>query len=506
MKHCLIILICVSFFYASPLFSQDIVFDSEPEKLGPQVNAPNVREVEPIICPDGRKLYFCRDDYSGGLGKQDIWYSELEADGTWGWAKNIKSPLNNPYNNFICSITPDANTILLGNVYNYFDGSMSQGVSLSFRDRGGWTFPKKQMVEKFENLNDYVGYKLSDDRTILLMSVERGGKGNLGEKDIYVSFKSKDNEWTKPLNLGSTINTKADDDLCMLASDNKTLYFSSEGHGGLGSADIWVARRLDDTWTNWSKPINMGNKINSSGWESDLSIPASGEYAYFTRSGDIYRIKLPKEVKPEPVVLVYGRVLNSKTQEPIKANIVYQVLADGKEIGTAISNGTTGEYKITLPKDKAYSFMAQTDNFYPVRENLDLTTLTDYKEIKRDLLLAPIEVGQTIRINNIFFDSGKSDLKPESFQELNALASLLKANAGMEIEIGGHTDNVGSDTDNQTLSQKRTEAVVDYLSKNGVGKGRLTAKGYGEQKPIASNDTDEGRGINRRVEFSILKK
>ncbi len=500
-------------FSSFPAHAQELEFTDDPENLGHNVNT-KYSDLSPIISPDGKTLYFDRKNYpqnTGGVDDEDeIWFSTLNTDGTWSVGKNIGSPLNNKGHNFIKSISPDGNAILLGNVYNYFDGSMSQGCSMSYRSRGGWTYPKKQNIEKYENRNDYVGYYLSNDGKVLFMSIEM--KKGFGERDIYVSFKEGENEWSRPLNMGASINTGKDDSAPFLAADGVTFYFSTSGHGGYGSNDIWMTKRLDDTWTNWSELVNMGPKINSSDWDSYFTIPASGEYAYFvsSKSGegeeDIFRIKLPTEAKPDPVVLIYGQVLNAKTKEPVKADIRYEYLPEGKEAGIARSEPVKGEYKIVLPYGYIYGFRAISQGFYAVSENIDVSDLKEYKEIKKDLYLAPIEKDQVVRLNNIFFEFGKSVLKKESFPELDRVVKLMEENPSVEIELSGHTDNVGSDDANLKLSQERAQSVVNYLSKKGVKSKRLIAKGYGETMPVATNDTDEGRQLNRRVEFKILAK
>ena len=495
--------------------AQEIEFEGEPENLGPNVNS-SAGDFAPKISPDGRILFFTRDDHPENLGDpdddQDIWYSELQSDGSWGPAKNIGGPLNNASSNFVSSISPDGNMILLGNAYNYFDGSTSQGVSIAYRDRKGWTFPKKQSIEKYENINDYVNYFMSQDGRVLLMATERKKKKECyGDLDIYVSFKIDDNQWTKPKNIGPTINTPESDAGIFLASDGVTMFFSSEGHGGYGDADIFITRRLDDTWTNWSKPINLGPKINTDGYESNFTVPAAADYAYFASTKDsygdedIFRIKLPQEAQPEPVVLVKGRTLNSKTKEPIQATITYELLPEGTDAGFARSEPVNGAYNIVLPHGFNYGFRAYADGYYAVSENLNLKSLEAYEEVEKDLFLSPVKVGEVVRLNNIFFETAKAELKDESIPELKRVIKLMEDNPSLKIELGGHTDSVGKDENNMTLSQARAQAVVTYLTKNGVSGKRLTAQGYGETLPIADNETEEGRELNRRVEFKLYQ-
>jgi outer membrane protein OmpA-like peptidoglycan-associated protein len=272
-----------------------------------------------------------------------------------------------------------------------------------------------------------------------------------------------------------------------------------------------MSRRLDDTWQKWSEPVNLGPEINTNDWDAYYSVAASGDVAYMVSSAggfgnsDIVRITLKEEVRPNPVALVSGKVLDQKTGKPVEATITYYSLADNIEAGTARSNAT-GDYSIVLPYGKAYGFRAQAGGYYAVSENLDLTGLKSYQEIKRDLFLVPIEIGQVVRLNNIFFESGKATLKPESFEELDRVVKLLTDNPTMEIDLAGHTDNVGTDEANQQLSDDRSKAVYDYLTSKGILASRLSTKGYGETKPIDTNDTEDGRSKNRRVEFTIRKR
>jgi OmpA-OmpF porin, OOP family len=291
------------------------------------------------------------------------------------------------------------------------------------------------------------------------------------------------------------------------------LYYASYGFESYGSADIFMSTRLDDSWTNWSKPVNLGPSINSAGWESAFSIAAKGDYAYMISeeggvegSADIFRIKLADYQKPEPVLLVYGKVLNKKTNQPLESTISYSDLTQNKEVGVASSNAADGSYKIILPMGKLYGFMAGKDGFYPISENINIDTLKEYIEIERNLYLAPVEIGQTVVLNNIFFDLNKARLKTESAAELDRLVEFLSKNPAINIEVGGHTDNTGSDDYNNKLSQQRSESVMNYLAEKGITKARLSAKGYGKSKPVAANDTEDGRAKNRRVEFLILAK
>jgi outer membrane protein OmpA-like peptidoglycan-associated protein len=487
----------------------------ESGNLGGRVNS-EYNEIAPIISPDEKTLFFIRSDHPSNynpVNGEDIWFSEWsKTDSAWGTSQHMATPFNKDNLNKVVGITPDGNTMLVKGAYK---NGVNQGLGFSFTKRimGGWSVPEKIKLKGYDDMvkGQYVGSYYANDGKTLLTSFSETKESEFN--DIYVSFfNEKDNSWSKPMNLGKTFNTSYKEDTPFLASDGVTLYFSSDRPGGLGKRDIFFAKRLDDTWLNWSPAVNLGSTINTVGDDANYSIAASGYYAYMvsTRNAiggsDIVRIKLKDEIKPNPVVLVSGKVINAKTKENIDATILYQFLPGGGEAGIARSNPNNGDYKIVLPYGKNYSFNANAPGFIAVSDNLDLSNISEYKEITRDLYLVPVEIGETIRLNNIFFEIAKWDLLPTSFLELDKLVKILSDNPAMEITISGHTDNVGNDDANQTLSANRAKAVVDYLISKGIVAGRFQQAGYGETKPIATNDTDEGKALNRRVEFTINKK
>jgi outer membrane protein OmpA-like peptidoglycan-associated protein len=246
----------------------------------------------------------------------------------------------------------------------------------------------------------------------------------------------------------------------------------------------------------------MGSVINSRDFEQGYMLDAKGEYAYFSVRGDIYQLKNP--FKPEPVVLVYGKVINEKTGEPMAAEISYYDLDTDEKLGTAVSNDETGEYKIVLPYGKNYGFSANQEKFFAVSENIDTRHLTEYTEMEKNLTLTPIIKGEVIQLHNIFFETGSATLLGESKHELDKLYKFLDENPDVKVEIAGHTDNVGEAEANLKLSHNRAFAVMDYLIKKGINKKQMQEKGYGETNPLVPNDTDENRAINRRVELEIL--
>ncbi len=489
---------------------KDIKFESQPENLGAAINT-EYDEIMPIISPDGKSLFFDRKDHpenTSGIINDDIWYSTLGTTGKWVRAENIGVPLNNKGHNFLTAISPDGNTALLGNVYEA-DGSMTSGLSLARRSREGWDFPQKLIIQNYYNNNKFSEFHLGADGKTIVMTVQR--QDSYGGKDLYVSFALPDGTYSEPKNLGATVNSASTEMSPFLAADGKTLYFSSDGFSGYGNKDMFMTRRLDASWTKWSQPQNLGPMINSANWDAYYSVPASGEHAYFSSENnsmgktDIYRILLPGAMRPEPVVLIHGRVLDQETKQPIKAKIIYELLSEGKEIGIANSNPKTGEYTIILPAGAKYGFLAQAAGYMSENQNIDLTEIKEYKEISQDLLLVPIRKGQSVVLNNIFFSPSDAELKPDSKPELERVLTFLGENPTMKVEIAGHSNNACSDDWCMKLSTARAKSVYDFLVARGANRANIRYKGYGSSRPKWSNDTPEGLRKNRRVEFTILE-
>lgn len=489
------------------------------ENLGPKINT-ELAELRPTVSADGNILFFICENhpantkYNSVRNSQDIWYAFRDESGKWSEAIHMGYPLNTYEYNAVFWISPDNNRILIRNAYINGD-YVGNGVSMSYlKDDDTWSKPEMLRIKnytKYDRGRQNGATMAHDGQTLLLyMTEEKGGTDN----DIYVCFLAKDGTWTEPKSLGKKINLPQNNEMTpYLASDGVTLYFSSNRPGGLGNNDIWMTRRLDSTWQKWSDPVNLGAPINTEEWDAFFTLDAGGEYAYLTTSlntfgeSDIVRVKLLEREKPDPVLLVSGNVYNSKTKEPISASLIYETLPDGTAAGNAVSNPTDGSFKIVLPYDKNYSIRATADHFFAQSENLNLDSLVKagYKEIHKDLYLVPIEIGQVVRLNNVFFDFDKWSLRSESFIELDRVVKLLSENPAIEIEMSAHTDSRGSDEYNYKLSDNRARSVMDYIISKGIAANRIVSQGYGETKPVVPNDTDENRQLNRRVEFKILK-
>lgn len=490
--------------------SSDASLIGNSEPLSNAINSTSL-ETYPIISSDGNILYFARVGDANNIDNPattDIWYSTKLSNGSWSKAQNIGRPLNNGAHNFVSSITPDVNTLLIANTYNADGTSAGDGVSLSNYKISGWEVPQKLIIDGFTNINEFVSYFLAADGKTMLMSIEMPDSN--GDLDIYVSFIKPDKTWSKPLNIGNSINTFQAEATPYLASDGKTLYFASRGHLGYGSYDIFMTKRLDDTWLNWAKPINLGPKVNSVYADLSFSIPASGDvaYTYVLRDKvnltDIYSTALSPSVKPEPVTIVIGQVLDAKTGKPIGAKIEYDILTTGTNVGVANSNAVTGGYKIILPGGNTYAYRAEASGYFSVNKNIKIETNSLYTEIHVDLLLVPIETGQKIQLNNVFFYQSTPRLIETSYAELDRIIEQLKSNPAVRIELDGHTDNQGDPGLNIVLSQSRVEAVKAYFVAKGIDASRIVTKAFGGSKPVAPNDIEENRKKNRRVEIVII--
>jgi outer membrane protein OmpA-like peptidoglycan-associated protein len=478
-------------------------------------------EWDPTPTPDGRFLYFTADSRQGGKGRSDIWVSE-KIRGEWQLPTNLGESINSYRDETIDNVTVDGTTLLLsGN----FKGSLGEfDIYLAEKDSAEW----KSLTHLPHPINtqyhEESGCLTADGKALLFTSDRPGGigpfvrisnsyyHGNLmGNMDIYVSVKQSDGSWGEPINLGPTINTPYAERSVFLHPDGKTLYFSSDGHPGLGRLDVFKSVRLNDTsWTEWSEPVNLGKEINSANDDWGYEVDISGETAFFAGNNyvigyggwDIYSISLPNKARPEQVVRIRGKVTDLEGN-PISSVIKWEDLETGEIVGTLKSDPRDGYYFIALKPGRLYGYYAEKQGYYSSSKHIDLRNNNDITEINENIVLALIlelqQKKQTVQINNIFFDFDKSDLKKESFPELNRLVELLKTNKQVTIKIEGHTDNIGTIERNVELSKQRANAVKEYLIANNIAANRITVTFFGALHPIAPNDTESNRAKNRRV-------
>ena len=372
------------------------------ENLGPNVNS-EFRENGPLLSQDGTKLYFSRsssDENMGGVNDpEDIYVAELDTvTGQWKPAQNVGAPLNTVFPNFVSSLkSQNGETLLiLGNTY-IDNKRVLTGVSVSTKGKDGkWSEPRKMVIEDDYNYSPKVDYYMSDDQNTMLMSVERDD--SYGDRDLYVSFQRRGGTWTEPMNLGSVINSADEESAPFLMSDNKTMYFSSKGLSGYGNDDIYVTTRLDDSWTRWSEPENLGPEINSPRSDRYFNIPSTGEYAYFTRdidslgNVDIFRVGMPIFGKPVQMIVLAGTVTDAETtQPPIGTSVKFAGTGEGADEGITLSDNSTGEFEIVIPAGDIYELSVERDGYLAAVEKVDLTNATEGGNFRRNIILTPVK-------------------------------------------------------------------------------------------------------------------
>ncbi len=482
--------------------------------LGKKVNS-IYHDSAPVISPDGKTLYFTITNHPennyGTDKSQDIWCTMLDSTGQWSDAVHMAAPFNKNRYNQVLSISKDGNRLLIrgGN------GKEDLGFSICKRENGKWQKPEALSIPDFEEMCQGVfnGAFLSYDERALILYFSERPKSKYS--DLYACFLQDNGKWTRP-QLITCLNTHMDEFGPYLAPDNHTLYFASNRSGGFGSTDVYKTQRLDDTWLKWSEPENVGAPVNTGGFDAyyavaDVDTLVFTTRAFMTPDGghlDIFSLKrIIKEPVEAPKLFLSGYVYNIKTSDPVKANIRFE--RDGETLEIGHSDAEYGEYQTELPDGGKYILEVSAEGFFATTDSIEIEMLAGEgkdKEVYKDIFLKPMEVGLSVRLNNIFFDLDKTILKPESFPELDRVVELMDQNPNLKIEIGGHTDSQGSEEYNQKLSQGRAEAVMNYLLEQAIDTERVTAVGYGENKPEVPNDTEKNRQINRRVAFTILNK
>lgn len=454
----------------------DAIQGFEKENIGSSVNS-IYQELHPIIAPDGQSLYLTRKGHPDNLGedkKDDAWISYKQVDGSWGKAKPLGFPINNDNHNQVISVSPDNNTLLLGNTYQSNGTFRGRGVSISHRQEdGSWGVPQEIFIDNFYNQNSVASLHLAANKNVLLTALERND--SRGHLDLYVSFRKSNGHFSQPKNLGDVINTPYEDGTPFLAADGKTLYFCSAGHGGYGSTDIFVTKRLDDTWTNWTPPKNLGPEVNTMYWEGHYSVTAQGSSAYLVSSNgenhiggdDIYKVIPPLSARPEPILMVKGKVLDARTNLPLQSSILYHEQTTQKEMGRALSNKQKGKYQIVLPADNKYSFLTFKKGYYPESQVLEVGKIEEYTEIYRNIYLHPIAEGTKVPIHYLTFDE-EGELEKKSTEELDRLAIFMDKFPRMEVEI--EHDNT-----------EELQTIQDYLSNKGIDSQRVTTEKKEEQ-------------------------
>ncbi len=509
------------------------------EDLGPVVNT-RFTEHSPILSADGNMLIFTSnrpddpDSPNATESFEDVYVTRKEG-GHWGAPKKISKNINTKFNDAAASLSPDGKTLFLyselggGDIYaSKFEGS-------------DWTEPKP--LNRNINTSQFweTCASVSPDGKRLYFASNRDG--GFGELDIYVSELDSHGEWGKAVNLGNRINTPGNEDSPFIHFDGVTLYFSSDGHPGMGNSDIFVSELHGGKWT---KPENIGYPINL--WEYDgfftmAHDKKTGYYSTVKEGGlggiDIYSIKFlepkykPKPPPPPPVVVaekkkevknqnfidpsvlkvkeqkVYtvlrGKVIDENTATPLTATVSLVDNETGKVLSKLYVDQTSADFELIIPHGGNYGVTTESKGYLFNSINFSLPKFAEYQEIDTHIIMVKTEIGSKVVLRNIFFDVGKFNLKDQSVSEVKKVEELLLQNPNLKVQINGHTDNTGNAASNKDLSLKRANSVVDFLISNGIDKARVSAKGYGSERPIVSNDDEQGgREINRRTEIEVV--
>jgi len=520
-------------------------FSANPERvfvdnLGPNVNT-SYPEYGPAITTDEETVIFtARRDNSTGA-KRDVndngYYEDVyisnKKNGKWQPSVQLSKNVNTENHDAAAGLSPDGSKLY---VYRHSgrDGGDLYESTLFGADWEPPVHMNKNINTKYHESSVSVSF---DGKRIYFVSDKESG---LGDRDVYYSDMDVKGEWGSAKNVGPEINTKYGEEAVFMHPDGVTMYFSSKGHNSMGGYDIFKSTLVNG---KWSAPENLGYPINGPDDDVFFVVSGSGSRAYFASAKqggygekDLYKItflgpeKQPLlntsdqllamvaspvtnlktenavEVKMAKVTILKGVVTDAKTTQPLEASI--DLIDNDKNLvlATFKSNSASGKYLVTLPSGKNYGIAVKRDGYLFHSENFNIPEGADYQEYNKDVALKKIEIGSTIVLRNIFFDFDKATIRPESANELERLIKLLNDNPTIKIELGSHTDSKGSDEYNMKLSDSRSKSVVDYLIGKGIPTARLTSKGYGETKPIDTNDTDEGRQNNRRTEFKILEK
>jgi outer membrane protein OmpA-like peptidoglycan-associated protein len=522
-------------------------------------------EILPRLDAANNRLYFCRKNHPDNQGfkpNDDIWYSERDADGEWSAPRNMGWPLNDENHNYVCSVSEDGKMLTLGNGYR-IDRKPQAGVSQSLLSDQQWIEPLNLRIDGLSILNLNAEYYLSRNRKVLVLAMESWD--SQGGKDLYVSFSDDYLHFSKPVSMGKVINSAGTEMAPFISDDGLFLFFSSDGFPGYGSHDVFVAERLDETWTSWSVPENMGPVVNSPAWDSYFSYHSASGQAFLASNRDafsnedLYVIKLTEETpdhlmaqnqepaamaavheessllleqtllqvesgkasysgiaqdaKPVPSMMLYGAVTDASSGELIHATISLFPAADAggsksfepqeAEPENRLHTGRN-HYKVGVHANQTYLAQVSAPGYFADAVRFQVRD-NGKGSMRQDFALIPIKEGQTISLDHIYFDVNSSVLQEKSHESLDRWAELLLQNPGVSIQVQGHTNNRCSPKYCLELSQKRAMAVSEYLQSQGILEHRLRFRGFGSEVPVANNEKEDGRARNQRVELKILE-
>ena len=474
-----------------------------PRNPGPAINS-QYDEYFPRLTADYRNIIFTRKENN----QENFYESMQDSSGEWLTASLLQGDINSElYNEGAHCISPDGKYLFFTGC-NRPDGLGSCDIYVSRREGGFWGAPYNIGAPVNSGGWEAQPALAADGRTLYFVSNRRGGQGGY---DIWKSQLQGDGQWGAPVNLGPAVNTSYDESSPYIHADNRTLYFASDGWPGFGEKDIF--RSQLDSAGKWQEPTNLGYPINDHHEQSALTVSMNGKQAFFsTRRDDavggldIYWFDLPQAVRPHPVAYLKGIIVDAETESPVQANVIVTDIVANQVLYNEQADYEDGTFLAPLPFGKTYALHIKQPGYLFFSENYpldDSAKINDAYEIR--IALSRIKVGSTGTLNNIFFDVDRYELLPKSRIDLDNLVEFLNLNNTVRVEISGHTDNTGSETHNQTLSENRAKAVRDYLIHAGIAASRLTYKGYGQSQPVASNETEDGRQLNRRTDFRVIE-
>lgn len=482
----------------------------EPRNLGEKVNS-KYNEYWPSLSADEQMMVFTvllpknKNNPNVFNNRQEDFYYSKKEDGSWTNAKSMGAPLNSNLNEGAQSISADGRYMFF-TACNRTDGVGLCDIYFSKREGDEWSAPANLQRPVNSNKKETQPSVTTNGRTLFFASNRGGTKGNL---DLWVSHFQEDGTWSNPENLGDMINTEGDEMSPFIHHDNQTLYFCSDGHIGMGGYDLFMSKR--DSAGEWQEPQNLGYPINTYKDEIGLIVNTSGELAYFASdrgqdNKDLYQFDLYEAIQPIPASYMKGKVFNEDTKELLGARFELIDLETEEIISASESDPITGEFLVCIPTDRDYALNVDRIGYLFYSDNIALEGVHERIDpFMVDIPLTPLKVGKKIVLRNVFFETDSFTLQPESKVELEKIAGLLEQHPSMKVEISGHTDNVGTEAYNMELSENRAKSAVFYLRKKGIRIDRMIYKGYGENNPIADNDTPQGRAKNRRTELKVIE-
>ncbi|UII29798.1 OmpA family protein [Fulvivirga ulvae] len=488
------------------LDNMELASEFNPRPLSDTVNAFPMQYF-PVVTVDQKAVIFTRRLGTTMNHDEDLVISRKNADGRWMHPESLSENINSEWNEGTCTLSADGRVLIFTSCYGR-KGYGSCDLYISKKVGDEWSVP----VNLGGNINSSAWESQpslsSDGRTLYFISNRGGG---VGGRDIWVSYLDDKEQWSRPANLGTSINTPNDEVSPFIHPNNITLYFASNGLTGFGGFDIFYAERIDKTW---SEPKNIGYPINTSADQVSLYITSDGERGYYSheitndpdQKGKLYEFNVPSNVRVKyRTSYVTGHVFDAVTKKPLKAGIELYDLRNEAREGFVYSDSVTGDYLMVLTEGSEYALYVNKSGYLFESLSFEYQLNEDLKPVEVNIYLSPISEGAKAVLNNIFFDVDSYALKAKSQTELNKLINFLNTNPSIRIEIGGHTDNTGSAQYNLDLSLKRAKSVYDFLIEKNISKARLSYKGYGQATPAFPNDSDLHRQMNRRIEFRIIR-